>query len=737
MGGSSLLDFLRAELRSTPGRDRATLRITLATLIATAIIVGFHIPEGHWLIITIFTVSQPDAGASLTKGLHRLVGTGIGGAAGILTSVVAIDQPWLLFPAVGILTAAGLFISRTCTAPYAAVVGTITFVLVALAHLDDASAAVTVGLWRIFLIALGVVIATGVQLLVWPDDPEELLLDDLARRLASVEGILGRVLTGHAVGGATGPVPLPDLFAASGLSGQLDLLASAEARHPAIRRRHPEQTALIIEAERLVTGSLWLERLASGPGAPPVTTGEVAGRLETLRKGCLRVRRALQERRPLRPGELEPVPRPDPAAGTAPPGAFLATLGNMEQSLARISPSLEFLDRTATPPAAHAQPSLDAPASTAFFTAGFSTQNTDAIRFALKVALGVEVSYLAMVALDWPAIFTCVVTCITVAQSTLGATLAKSVLRVAGSLFGALLAFLEIAVVMPSIESIVPYLASVAVGFGIAAWITTGSSRISYAGVQIGMAFALVVVDAFAPAINFLAARDRVLGILLGITIMVVIDHTVWPVRASRSMRPTLAGALRSLAGLARMRPVRLGYAGRVAHAVELRGRVYRDLAATLRLREESRMEPGAASPAAIEARERALHLTGDVQAIFLALLVLTRHRLTASLAGELPAPLAGAVDRFHEALGAALEALAAVVAGQSAPARPDLPGELDRLERAAAEALAPEPVASGPQAAAAVRGLLAIDREVVGLVARLETTLETAHIPGRPVEAG
>jgi len=67
---STALAFLRTELASTPRRQRATLRITLACVIAAALVAGFHIPEGHWLIITVLMVSQPDAGESLLKGIR-------------------------------------------------------------------------------------------------------------------------------------------------------------------------------------------------------------------------------------------------------------------------------------------------------------------------------------------------------------------------------------------------------------------------------------------------------------------------------------------------------------------------------------------------------------------------------------------------------------------------------------------------------------------------------------------
>jgi multidrug resistance protein MdtO len=727
--GPPVLDFLRNELASTPRRQRATLRIVLACLVAITLIAGFHIPEGHWFIMTIFTVSLPDAGASLIKGLRRMGGTLAGGAMGIVVVIMASDQPWLLFPAIGIGSALGLFVARASTAPYAGIMGTVTFVLVALAHLQNPVAAVEVGLWRIFGIALSVVIATAVQLLVWPDDPEELLLDDLARRLAAVDSTLGRLLAGP-LPPAGGAVPIADILTASGLSGQLDLLAGAEARHPAIRRRHVEQTALIIEVERLVTGSLWLEHLDRQRGAAAQLSDAVRARVAALRDGCASIHEALRARRPASGPERAPGSAPPPLGTDGAPGAFLAALRNMEQSLSRIPAATSFLAHPYDAPGSGAHvPALDAPTSTSLFVGDFSTRSAAAIRYAFKGALAIEVSYLIMVGLAWPSIFTCVVTCVVVAQSTFGATVNKSMFRVAGALLGALLAFLVIVLVMPNIETLVPYLVTMCIGFGVAAWLNTGSSRISYVGLQAATAFALGLVDAFAPTTDLLPARDRVLGILLGIAVMLVVDHTVWPVRASRSMRSTLASALRSLAALAAMPLTHLGYAGRVARSAELRGGVYRDLAATLRLREESEMEPGAGTLAAHAEREHALRVAGGVQAVFLALLVLARHRLTSSVS-DLPGPLVRAIDRFHEALGQALIALAAAVEAKPSPAAPDLTAALDDLDRAIEAALDGKAEALGSEAAASAHGLLALDREVVELVSQLGDDVAEAPVP-------
>ena len=54
----------------------------------------------------------------------------------------------------------------------------------------------------------------------------------------------------------------------------------------------------------------------------------------------------------------------------------------------------------------------------------------------------------------------------------------------------------------------------------VAAWIGTASSRLSFAGVQFGFAFYLIPLSEFSVQTNLSAARDRVLGVLLGITMM-------------------------------------------------------------------------------------------------------------------------------------------------------------------------------------------------------------------------
>lgn len=73
--------LLAAEMAPRPGRMRAALRLVAACLVSVVLVMLFEIPHGSWMIMTIFTVGMADAGASLQKGVQRIIGTVAGGLA--------------------------------------------------------------------------------------------------------------------------------------------------------------------------------------------------------------------------------------------------------------------------------------------------------------------------------------------------------------------------------------------------------------------------------------------------------------------------------------------------------------------------------------------------------------------------------------------------------------------------------------------------------------------------------
>src|SRR5262245_1245611 len=288
---TTLLGFLRTELAPTPGRARASMRITVASLAATVLVMGLHIPHGSWVIWTIFQVSSADAGASLIKGALRIIGTLIGGLVGMLIVIAFADEPQFMFVAVGVVVAVSMFLMRTISAPDAGLLVAFTMLLVVTSHLDSPGAEVATALWRILVILIGVALGTGAQLVLWPRDPEQRLLDEIVQRLAQVEALLARAVSS----GSDGSARLfgHDLVATSGFARELDILANAEARYPSLRRRHTEQIALITETERLVTNALWLVASLRDPHYPYRVDESFRSRLEAMSLGCGHLRGAL------------------------------------------------------------------------------------------------------------------------------------------------------------------------------------------------------------------------------------------------------------------------------------------------------------------------------------------------------------------------------------------------------------------------------------------------------------
>lgn len=167
--------------------------------------------------------------------------------------------------------------------------------------------------------------------------------------------------------------------------------------------------------------------------------------------------------------------------------------------------------------------------------------------FALKTTGAAILCYLIYTALDWQDIHTAMVTCYVAALGTTGETLHKLTLRIVGCLIGAAMGIFSILFLMPHMTSIGELMVLVFVGTLGAAWVSSGSERISYAGVQVGLAFLLTVLQGFGPDVQLSVATDRIIGILLGNTVLFLVFTLVWPVSAVQTVQRKLSDVLDTL----------------------------------------------------------------------------------------------------------------------------------------------------------------------------------------------
>jgi len=220
-------------------------------------------------------------------------------------------------------------------------------------------------------------------------------------------------------------------------------------------------------------------------------------------------------------------------------------------------------------------------------------------QFALKVTLAAMLCYVSYTALDWPGIHTCMMTCAIIALGSAGATIHKATLRLAGVAIGGTLALFAIVFVVPHLTSLPGLMLVVAPVTALGAWVAMGRERTAYIGLQIAFSFYLAVVQGFGPSTDVTEFRDRIVGVILAVTVMAVVFTWVWPERAASSTVQSLRTALGRLKELA---------AG-TANPRAVRAAAWQSLAEAERFAELAAFEPETITSAGAAHRRRILGL--------------------------------------------------------------------------------------------------------------------------------
>lgn len=318
-------------------------------------------------------------------------------------------------------------------------------------------------------------------------------------------------------------------------------------------------------------------------------------------------------------------------------------------------------------------------------------------------------------AIAWPGISTAVTTCLLTALSTIGSSRQKQLLRITGAAVGGFL------VGMGSQIFILPYLDSVA-GFvvlfvavtALSSWFMTSSPRLSYFGIQVALAFFLVNVSEFKMQTSLAAARDRVVGILLGLFIMWLVFDQLWGAPAAIEMRRTFISNLRLLAHLAR-EPLSPDRKTAIARSLALGETINANLDKVRALADGVLFEFGPSREQDLAVRDRIRQFQPTLRMLFITRIVLWRYR--AGLPGfELPEAMQPAQQEFDNRLATVLDGLADRMDGKASTRLDDLTTAYTQLEQAAWKAT-PKQQHSTPQ----MQSFLVLSRRIADLADRVE----------------
>ena len=536
-GRLSGLGAVLHELRPRPGRLADTIRLVVLVLLAVTLAEVFRIPDPGVCAYVILFVSRGERASTVKTAVVAGFAVILAVFATIAVFMASLSEPALRVPLIALVTFVAMAVSRASKlGPAAFAAGFIIAYgltigdqvlgvslqssavsnsteggVPALLYLPPEEALLQSLLWLTVVVAMPVVLVV-VGNLMTGRKPVRLLRSALADRLAACA---------HACAGDAGASTILRTSVRDGRAAMVPLL-EASGQPPA----NPDYGLLIRESEQVAVGLLtWplIPEAAEGRAWLQPLAAPLRAAAECVRDGVIK-------------GIVIPDLR-DPTDGASQPIAW-------EIVRATIS-----ICGALSPGAAAAAPLAAEP--TALFSME-KLRSPDTVHFAFKVSLAVMPSYAAESLLDWPAIHTCVVTCFFVSLGTLGESLHKAALRIAGALIGGALGIGTILLLMPVMTDLGDLLLALAAVTFLAGWVACGSERISYAGWQIGIAYYLTVLQGYGPTLDMQTARDRVIGILLGNIIVLVIFTTIWPVRVAQPVRLHVATAIAKIGALIR-----------------------------------------------------------------------------------------------------------------------------------------------------------------------------------------
>jgi len=509
----------------------------MTALVALVVVVSMalRVPEAAVSAYMIFFVLQADAPTTVRTGVALVVGLTLALALCFLFFSLTLAEPVLRVPIMALLIFGGMYLMNALRgSPLAAlglVFGFITsYSLTYADQVPSPEALVRALLWQWSVIAYPIGLMVLIELALG-NRPGDVYRGGLVARLGAVADVLGAPAEEDA-----GP---RERLARLVRVGVADLARYAKPGEPGA----PVRGSLLRQVELL--GFLTRELPEEVKRAPAARSA-----LRRASEACLGARRALlgqdgsRDAATLEPFSLLDVERRQSAALS--PAALAVVLPLVVCIETVVLGVQQLLDPKAASEARPAPKHAAAPSKR-------PSNRTESLQFGFKVTLAAMTAYLIYTGLAWFSIHTAMITCFFVAQDSLGATIHKLTLRLAGAAVGVALGMLAIIFVLPKLDSIGGLTVLVAAVTLFAAWFATSSVRISYAGWQIAISFYLAVLQGFSRTSKLYVGRDRVIGILLGNVLMTIVFALVWPVRVKPALRQALSRSLEALAAMIRL----------------------------------------------------------------------------------------------------------------------------------------------------------------------------------------
>ena len=620
-----LLDHLREELSPYPGRAAEVGRMTAGATIMMLLAMTFRLPYSQYGALYPLVIPR-----NTSRGVVAEVRTIVFAFAAVVLYVLVGATIFLHDPSLRLLWVIGTFflifylLSAIANNSAASRFG---YLLIVTLPLWDTFAVVEfkveTTLWAFATLSLASVIAAVVELASAGLRPRHQLLQPLADLLASVESVLSGVAAGEPLDRRT----QDDItrYAMTGTSRVRNILF-----HSSYSPQYREQMGAVIA----LVGRL-ADLAANAVQLSPTVSDADRTKIATLLANVGTIRSALLSGSV--PHVVEPVTDPG-----------VPLFDEMEHTVSLIADVIAGLDSLSASAPFYAPPSTGEPPARFFVADAWS--NSRHILFGLKGCLAATLCYLTYNALEWPGISTAVTTTFLTALTTVGSSHQKQMLRIGGAIVGLAVGIGAEVFVLPQLDSIGGLTVLFVLCTVVFAWVKTSSARLSYAGTQMAYAFYIVNVSEFAARTSLTPARDRVVGILLGLFVMWIVFDQLWGSPAAVAMKREMIATLRRLAQFVR-EPLTADTRAAVDRISALRETINAGFDKVRALGDGVLLEFGATREADLVSRRRFLAWQAPLRLAFLTRVVLVKYRL--GVPGfQLPPALGAAQAEFDRELG-------------------------------------------------------------------------------------
>jgi len=626
-------EFLKEELAPYPGRAATVARMVIAATLVMVICMTFRVRYAFQGAVYALIISRENLRVTLQSAGIALLVTGFAVAyllisAWFVISVTVLHFFWIIVSFFVAFYAFSIMTNYGAAAIFA-------FTIALGVPLWDRHLSAETGVedtLRVVLAALiGVVFTAAIELAFARTKPGDDIVLPIAERLAAVESLLARYAEGGPVDHATEKKVFR--LAVLGTSTLRRILRRSD--YSLHYRSQMSGVAGLVGG--LVDVAATLTQFRFEP------SGTDQKQLRNLAASVASIRTDLMNRRI--PGPIQFNPNDQPSRGVPLLREMEKIVTLIPQAFAGSRSMDEYL-----------QPVDDIPRSKLF--APDALTNPEHLKFALKGCLAASLCYIIYNSIAWPGISTAVTTCLLTGLSTIGASRQKGILRFAGALVGGFLFG------MGSQIFILPYLDSIA-GFTVlfilvtffSSWVMTSSPRLSYFGLQAALAFYLINLQGYAMERSLSIARDRVVGILLGLFMMSLVFDRLWGSRAAVEMKRAFISGLRLLAQYAK-EPLSKDLKVAIERSYSLRETINSNFDQVRSLADAVLFEFSSSRRQDLALRSRIRKWQPQLRALFLIRIALWKYR--AQLPGfELPPPVRLAQQEFDDRSAKILDGMA------------------------------------------------------------------------------